>query len=673
MKPKTKKGCKSTRKRKRTKTRRNQRGGGKQIFNPTGNLIGEYEGDTHTNGQPHGSGMMRYTNGDVCNGEFKEGVLDGFGKCEFVNRDVYVGVFKNDYMTNGTMRYIDGTIYEGEFGENSQRSGRGIMRYTDGTIYEGAWLNDKRNGIGKVTFSNGIVYECTWLNDQMHGRGIMRHTDGTIYEGDFDDYQQTNGKMTYTNGIVYEGDWLDGLRSGKGKMTYTNGAVYHGNWLAGNANGQGTMTYTNGDVYDGNWLAGNANGQGTKTYTNGDVYSGSFVNGHMTNGKMMYAAYENMDEEMVQDIYEGEWKDNAMEGTGKMIYANGNIYEGEWIASNRTGQGKMTYANRDVYQGGWLADNKHGEGTMIYANGNIYEGEWWNDNMQGDGKMRYANGDIYEGNWWSDEMHGDGKMTYAADGRVYEGLWRNNRENPLFNLDTCALADNPEYNPTPPRSFPNIPNNDNMLYANENYEYFNMIENTHNTNLLADLNPQQPEQSPLFVLKFNQDYYALSIDSIIRFIKNKNYIKYECTRFDTEDQNPRFSMDVDVNKSVPYFSLNGIVGGDGVVLLDDLCAAIKSGHRAFRLVIRRNKLLSTVSHHILYNYGTRVGSSHCQTRKIGEDVYDLHKLLIVPHPIERSPRAHQPSRARSQSPSRGRSPRARSRSRSGSGSNPHKP
>jgi hypothetical protein len=496
----------------------------------------------------------------------------------------------------------------------------------------------------------------------------MRYTDGTIYEGDFDNYQQTNGKMTYTNGDVYEGDWLDGLRSGKGIMTYTNGDVYDGKWLNGQRSGKGTMTYTNGNVYHGKWFAGNENGKGIMTYTNGDVYNGKWLNGQFANGTMKFAP--DIAGDIARDIYQGEWKDNAMEGRGIMTYANRDVYNGQWVASNKTGQGIMRYANRDVYQGGWLAGNKHGEGKMRYANGNIYEGEWWNDNMHGDGKMRYANGDIYEGNWWSDEMHGDGKMTYAADGRVYDGLWRNNQEHPLFNPDTGALADNPEYiPPNTDRSFPNIPNIDNMLYANENYEYINIIDNIRNKDLLADLNPQQheqPEQSPLFVLKFNQDYYATSIDNIMRFIRNKNYIKYECRRFDTEDQDPAFSMDVDVNKSVPYFSLNGIVGGDGVLLLDDLYAAIKSGHRAFRLVSRQNKLLSTVTHHVLYNYGTRVGSSHCQ-KGVGEDVYDLHKLLI-----ERSPRARSQSRGRTQSPSRGR-PRSRSRSQPESGSNSHKP
>ena len=371
-----------------------------------------------------------------------------------------------------------------------------------------------------------------------------------------------------------------------------------------------------------------------------------------------------------------------MEGRGVMTYANRDVYDGEWLASNRTGQGKMTYANRDVYQGGWLAGNKHGEGTMIYANGNIYEGSWWNDNMHGDGKMRYANGDIYEGSWWSDNMHGDGKMTYA-NGRVYEGLWKNNVENPLFNPDTCVLADNPEYNPNPPRSFPN---SDNMLYKSNKYKYIDIIDQTYNEDLVNDLEAQEPEQSPLFALNLNREYYATSIDNIMRFIKNKNYIKYECTRFDTENQRPPFSMDVDVNKSVPYFSINGIVGGGGVVPLVDLCAAIKSGHRAYRLVLRRDKLLSTVSHHVLYNYGTHVSSSHCQ-KGPGEDVYELHKLRIAlapksSHRTQSHSRTRSPSGARSQShsgahpqpPSRARSRSgSRSDSRPGSGSNSHKP
>ena len=109
-----------------------------------------------------------------------------------------------------------------------------------------------------------------------------------------------------------------------------------------------------------------------------------------------------------------------------------------------------------------------------------------------------------------------------------------------------------------------------------------------------------------------------------------------------------------------------------------------------------NKLLSTVSHHVLYNYGTHVSSSHCQ-KGPGEDVYELHKLRIAlapksSHRTQSHSRTRSPSGARSQShsgarsqshsgahpqpPSRARSrsgsrPDSRPDSRPGSGSNPH--
>ena len=62
--------------------------------------------------------------------------------------------------------------------------------------------------------------------------------------------------------------------------------------------------------------------------------------------------------------YEGKWRYNKPNGTGKLKYNDGSIYEGKFEMGIKKGQGKMTYANGDVYEGQWLNDKRHGNGEM---------------------------------------------------------------------------------------------------------------------------------------------------------------------------------------------------------------------------------------------------------------------------------------------------------------------
>jgi hypothetical protein len=155
-----------------------------------------------------GKGKFIYKNGDVLEGEWKNGNMNGQGKLTF----------------------ITGESYEGEW-KNGRMNGRGVYRYENGDVYEGEMKKDERNGQGKMTYKNGDVLEGEWKKDEKRGQG----------------------KMTYHNGDVYEGEMKKDKRNGQGKMTYKNGDVYEGEWKKDARHGQGTMTYSNGDVYEGNW------------------------------------------------------------------------------------------------------------------------------------------------------------------------------------------------------------------------------------------------------------------------------------------------------------------------------------------------------------------------------------------------------------------------------------
>ena len=42
----------------------------------------------------------------------------------------------------------------------------------------------------------------------------------------------------------------------------------------------------------------------------------------------------------------------------------------------KEGSGKMIYKNGDIYQGEFKNDKKEGKGLMTFTNGNKYDGEW---------------------------------------------------------------------------------------------------------------------------------------------------------------------------------------------------------------------------------------------------------------------------------------------------------
>ena len=70
---------------------------------------------------------------------------------------IYNGNFKNDlFEGKGIMRYINGEIYEGEWKENEFIFGRKI---NDMYIYKGNFKNEKMNGNGIIEYGKFIKYE----------------------------------------------------------------------------------------------------------------------------------------------------------------------------------------------------------------------------------------------------------------------------------------------------------------------------------------------------------------------------------------------------------------------------------------------------------------------------------------------------------------------------------
>ena len=209
------------------------------IFNEKGNIQNgmisysngaEYKGEMTRKGTPEGKGVLKSPNGNVYEGEFRDGIANGEGK----------------------MIRPDGSFNEGEF-RGGILNGKGKMTKSEGFVYEGEFRDGELFGNCKITDPRGFVFEGGCKNFKPSGKCKMTTTDGNVYEGKFRDGKLFgNCKITYTRGFVYEGGCQKLKPSGKGKMTKSNGNVYEGEFLNGMLNGKGKHTNSNGaTVFEG--------------------------------------------------------------------------------------------------------------------------------------------------------------------------------------------------------------------------------------------------------------------------------------------------------------------------------------------------------------------------------------------------------------------------------------
>ncbi|HWP97501.1 MAG TPA: protein kinase [Syntrophomonadaceae bacterium] len=122
--------------------------------------------------------------------------------------------------------------------------------------------------------------------------------------------------------------------------------------------------------------------------------------------------------------YTGGTVNGMKEGTGTMIWPNGNTYQGEWKNDLQNGSGVFTYYYGDKYEGQWKAGKQDGQGTYTWADGRKYVGQWREDMRDGQGVYTWPNGDRFEGQFQGGKMNGPGVYT-KANGQKQEGIWQN--------------------------------------------------------------------------------------------------------------------------------------------------------------------------------------------------------------------------------------------------------
>ena len=129
-------------------------------FKVTYEKEGTYFGQFGENGLRKGKGTMKYNNGDIYEGEWKEDKPDGEGKYFFKNKSSYKGNFREGL-----------------------REGKGTMKYNNGDIYEGEWKEDVAEGYGIYYVKEDKEWRVgNFVDGSLTGKGAILDENGDIKE-----------------------------------------------------------------------------------------------------------------------------------------------------------------------------------------------------------------------------------------------------------------------------------------------------------------------------------------------------------------------------------------------------------------------------------------------------------------------------------------------------------
>jgi hypothetical protein len=106
-------------------------------------------------------------------------------------------------------------------------------------------------------------------------------------------------------------------------------------------------------------------------------------------------------------------------GWGARVTSDGDAYAGQTRDGCRAGAGRCVVLRRGVrteaYEGAWVDDARDGLGVNVWADGASYAGEWRRDRLHGFGVFTWPSGRVYLGAFRADKRHGLG-VTVAPGG-----------------------------------------------------------------------------------------------------------------------------------------------------------------------------------------------------------------------------------------------------------------
>lgn len=206
----------------------------------------------------------------------------------------------------------------------------------------------------------------------------------------------------------------------KNPILFQNNQIYVGTWnLRGKREGFGEMYWPEGSKFEGLFKDDMMNGQGRLMNCEGDYYVGNFED-DKANGYGIYVSTENI-------IFRGFWKDDKQEGQGEEIYSDNCLYQGNFLNGTKHGKGRFVWSDGSCYEGDFIENSLQGIGTFTWKDGRVYTGQWKNNKMEGKGEFIWPDSKKYVGQYKSDKKWGYGIFIWP-NGKRYEGGWFNGKQ-----------------------------------------------------------------------------------------------------------------------------------------------------------------------------------------------------------------------------------------------------
>lgn len=139
---------------------------------------GTYRGPFSSNNEPNGYGILKYDNGDMYIGEYKNGNRDGNGNA----------IFKRSNKINWR-NFENGKRLTDETKTNWKLVKKTFTRDGSSGVYIGPSINGKPEGIGIFEYNNGDLYVGRYVNGTRHGIGSFCKSTGNCFAQKYVDGQ----------------------------------------------------------------------------------------------------------------------------------------------------------------------------------------------------------------------------------------------------------------------------------------------------------------------------------------------------------------------------------------------------------------------------------------------------------------------------------------------------